>query len=134
MCTKNKSNLSTVQRETQRQKLCTNLSPDICTRYRLTLYRVLKVYILYKHGWKCDWSMAGIVLSEDLFIYFFYQQKSEVITRIKEGTCYCLVFVQSCERIQRYEILINRNTDFIWTIFLYTVLNVVVMNMMECYY
>lgn len=32
------------------------------------------------------------------------------------------------------EILINRNTDFIWTIFLYTVLHVVVMNMMECYY
>lgn len=34
----------------------------------------------------------------------------------------------------RDKTLINRNTDFIRTIFLYTVLNVVVMNMMECYY
>ena len=32
MCTKNKSNQSTVQRETE-TKLCTNLPPDICTRY-----------------------------------------------------------------------------------------------------
>lgn len=51
MCTKNKSNLSTVQRETQRQKtLHKSTPPDICTRYKLTLYHVLKVYILYEHG------------------------------------------------------------------------------------
>lgn len=40
---------------------------------------------------------------------------------------------QSLERTQRGNAE-NRNTDFIWTILLYTVLNVVVMNMMECYY
>lgn len=32
------------------------------------------------------------------------------------------------------EILLNRNTDSIRTTFLYTVLHVVVLNMMECYY
>lgn len=35
-------------------------------------------------------------------IFFSNQQKSEVITPIKEGICYLeFAFVQSCERIQR---------------------------------
>lgn len=55
--------------------------------------------------------MEGTVLRG--FFFFFCQQekkkkpseKSEVIAQIKEGICYCLVFVQSCDRIQR------RNAD-----------------------
>lgn len=65
MCTKNKSNLSTVQREAQRKKkLCTNLSPDICTRYFVSLRFTFCTST-------ADWSMEGIVLRED----FFYQHE-----------------------------------------------------------
>lgn len=56
-----------------------------------------------------------------------------MIVKITEGACsrsgFCSVVTG-----HRDEMVINRNTDFIRTIFLYTVLHVVVMNMMECYY
>lgn len=53
-----------------------------------------------------------------------------MIVKITEGACsFCSVVTG-----HRDETVINRNTDFIRTIFLYTVLHVVVMNMMECYY
>lgn len=43
MCTKNEQFKHSSQRNT---KVCTNTSPNICTRYKLTLYRILEVYIL----------------------------------------------------------------------------------------
>jgi len=82
--------------------------------------------------------MEGIALREDLFFFcffvflFFYQVKIRDIytDQGRNG----LAFVQSCVGGYRDEKLKNRDTDYIWTIFLYTVLNVVVINMMECYY
>lgn len=99
MCTKNKSNLSTVQRETQRQNFAqiyplifapdTNILCIVSSRFTFCTSAAESV----TDQWKVlNWER----------ISFFYQQKSEVIMPIKEGICYCLVFVQSYEKIQRW--------------------------------
>ena len=66
-------------------------------------------------------------------VIFLNREKWEIIVKITEGACSLSGFC-SVVTGHRDETVINRNTDFIWTIFLYTVLHVVVMNMMECYY
>lgn len=116
MCTKNEQFKHSSQRNT---KVCTNTSPNICTRYKLTLYHVLEVYNLHVRSWEgARWRG-------------FLNLKSAGRRQFGEGSPRF-----SFGHVKGYkdEILLNRDTDSIWTIFLYTVLHVVVLNMMECYY
>lgn len=116
MCTKNEQFKHSSQRNT---KVCTNTSPNICTRYKLTLYRGLEVYNLHAYSWEGTrrWS--------------FLNWKSAGRRQFGEGSWR---FLFGHVKGYKNDILLNRNTDSIRTIFLYTVLHVVVLNMMECYY
>lgn len=84
MCTKNEQFKHSSQRNT---KVCTNTSPNICTRYKPTLYHVLEVYNLHMRSWEgARWRG----------FFKFKVCRSETIRRR-----FSTVFVWSRERIQR---------------------------------
>lgn len=82
MCTKKTEQFKHSSR--RNIKVCTNTSPNICTRYKLTLYRVLEVYHLYASSW------------EDARRRDFFK-----IWSLHVGDSSEKVFVRSRERMQR---------------------------------
>lgn len=98
MCTKNKSNLSKVQRETPRQKHFAQIFPLIFAP-DTNLLCIVSSRFTFCTSTADNVTMEGIVLRED----YFYQH--EIRDNYADQKRNLFVFVQSCERIQRW------NTD-----------------------
>lgn len=83
MCTKNEQFKHSSRRNT---KVCTNASLNICTWYKLTLYRVLEVYNLHARSWEGT-EVEG---------FFKFE-----VCRLETIRRFLAAFVWSRERMQR---------------------------------
>ena len=106
MCTKNKSNLSTVQRETQRQNFAQIKPLIFAPDTDMLMCRVLKVYILYElkvwliNGGYCI-ERGFVFLLFFCFPFFLSSENQRYLHRSrKERFGFCSVM---CWRIQRWK-------------------------------